>query len=185
MKIIIPVTPKLAAELAATEQYLSRLDNSYGEDKPKLDGKNVNDNSHFIGAAAVLEKLVGAMMAGMGAAPLTGPKFIGARVAFTSDDQLNAELFRAVDYLREDVHHLLQNRKELAAYSSNHTRTVISELKRLYGMILGSIKAVAKGDLVALQNSSVNRLLDAAAALAKAVEASKVQPDDAQPGTGL
>jgi hypothetical protein len=174
MKIVIPVTAQLRDELENAEAYLARYTTDSGRDQPKMDGKPVKDSVHFEEAAGALEGLTQAMLSGMAAAPLARsnhrPDSVsGARVAFTSDDSLNAELFRAVDYLRTNVTMLLATPTALDQWKSNHTRTTVDELKRLYAKINSSIQACAKSDLSALQDTGISHLLDAAAALSKAV----------------
>lgn len=170
MRIVVPVTPLLAAALEGAEAYLARLDTSSGKDEPKIDGTLVKDRLHFEEAVGVLEKLVHALLSGMAAAPLSGPQPLGARVTFTSDDSLNAQLFSSVDYLRDDASKTLEaGRDSWNKWGCDLTRVTQDELKRLYSKINSSIQVSAKADLSALQDKGVSFLLDAATALSKAV----------------
>jgi hypothetical protein len=177
MKIVIPVTPKLAVELAGAESYLARVDTRSGREQPKLDGQHMKDRLHFDEAAGVLEGVARAMLDSMAAAPLTGRvQPTGARVAFRSGDSLNTELFRVVDRLRCEVSQLLEaGTDNLDQWSSQHTRKVLDDLMHLYAKINSSIQACAKADLATLQDTSLNHLLEAAGALARAVDRSRVK----------
>ena len=177
MKITIPVTPELRSVLVTTEDFLSSVVTSTGADKPRRGGKDLNDRSDFAGVLDLLEGLVRTLLVAQSHVPLGKPVPAGARIVFTSDDSLNAELFRTVDYLNDaGAQGAALGANGRSQFKAANTIEALARLKALNDLILSSILVTAKADLYALSGFGVSTLLDTADTLAVFVQEGSTAP---------
>lgn len=158
--IEIPVTPKVAAELAAAARMIE------GSEGLK-ERRKLTDQGSYSDLAHHLEALTVAVLGAVSAAPMTGPQKAGARFSLNADRMLNGQLIESAAYLRDTARELLAA-GELDRWKSEHAEVALGLLKKLNGLILSEIVRQAEADLEAVRSRGINALMPAAEALAKA-----------------
>lgn len=158
--IEIPVTPKVAAELAAAARMIE------GSEGLK-ERRKLTDQGSYCDLAHHLEALTVAVLGAVSAAPLTGPQKAGARFSLSADRTLNAQLIESAAYLRDTASELLAA-GELDRWKSEHAEVALGLLKKLNGMVMSAVVKQAEADLAAVRSLGINALMPAAEALAKA-----------------
>lgn len=171
--MITPVTPKLAAELAATESLLAKLDKVADQAR----GLGVNDRDHYVRTVDTLEALAVATLAATSSVPLTAMATQpGARFDIGAGSSLAHQVTESVAYLRETASELLA-RGGFSPYKRDATNVALTHLKGLYSLLLTGIITQAEDDLAVVKAKGVNDLLISADTLAKMAAAKAPEGD--------
>lgn len=160
--MIVPVTPKLAAELAGAARLIRMLD-STGRKGP-------TDQDHFVKTVDQLEALTVAVLAATSSTPLTAAKTPAARFSVYSGGPLNKHIIECVAYLRDTVSELLVV-GGFDRWTGPYVHVAMGYLKQLEGMVRSAIVKAAEADLATLSGAGIDQLLQAAHGLARATAA--------------
>lgn len=156
-EMTVPVTPKMAEELASAARLIKMLDSA-----------DVSDKSHFVKTVDRLEALTMSVLGATTSVPLTSQaRITGARFQMGSPGHLNNHVIECVSYLRDTAsEHLSVG--GFQQYSNDLTDEALSYLRVLESMIRAAIVKTAESDLSSRSSQGIAELLSAATALATA-----------------
>lgn len=169
--MIVPVTPELRQELAATGRVLDSL---YREQSQPRGG--LRDRQHYAEVVVTLEPLVIRVLAATSSVPFTARNLpAGARFDMGAATPLAKHVTVVVAYLRDTASELLNT--TLHHNQDDNTQTALSLLKQLNGLILAGIIQQAEADLEQVKKKGAVPLVAAADRLAR-LAAGKPNPGD-------
>lgn len=171
--MIVPVTPELKQELAATGRVLSSLMRDQQQPRGGL-----YDRQHYAEVVGTLEALAIRVLAATSSVPFTARNLpAGARFDMGAATPMAKHVTVVVAYLRDTASELLNT--TLPHNQSKNTDMALSLLKQLNGLILAGIIQQAEADLEQVKTKGAVPLVAAADRLAR-LAASRPQPGDTE-----
>ena len=155
-KMIVLVTPGLAAGLDAARSTLAELDTRKG---------GLNDQSDYATIVLSLEALVTNTLAAAAASPLIGVQPTGARIDVGFNTTLALTLNQAAAYLRGTASNLLVE-GNLSPYHDEATHEAHTLLKQVTHLIMDGVVKEARADLATLSWKSGTDLVKICAEIA-------------------
>lgn len=172
--MIVPVTPELKKELAATGRVLASLMREGNQPRGGL-----FDRQHYAEVVGTLEPLVIRVLGATSSVPFTARNLpAGARFDMGAATPLAKHVTVVVAYLRDKASELLNT--TLHHNQDDNTQEALNLLKQLNGLVLAGIIQQAERDLEQVKGKGAVPLVAAADRLAR-LAAGRPNPGDTEP----
>ena len=159
--LLVPVTPDLRKELAASAAALATIDKPSGS----RDATTPNDKEHFPQVLNQLETLTSTVLEAAGFALLTEQRWTTARFDMGPKTEAGYRVGVSASYLRSTAAEA-PTMGELSGHRREHLDVAVSRLRDLYDALITAVMQQATSDLMTMWNRDRDHFLKIAETLA-------------------